>query len=176
MVGAALGLPPIAGPFVFSAAGLFLAALLLFVGLRPDPLLLARRLASDAEGTGAVPTRGTIRSGLSAIRSSPRAVLAVAAVVAAHGVMVAVMSMTPLHLQQLIGGAHPGHHSTVTGSADALVVIGVTISLHIAGMFALSPVWGWLTDKAGRLPTIAMGHGLLLAAVMVAGMGQSRSL
>ncbi|TVU66312.1 MFS transporter [Paenarthrobacter nitroguajacolicus] len=175
VVGAALGLPPIAGPFVFSAAGLFLAAVLLFVGLRPDPLLLARRLASTAKGAsdpGEQPVRGTIRSGLRAVRSSPLAILALAAVVAAHGVMVAVMSMTPLHLQQLVGGSHEGHHGGTTDSTDALVVIGLTISLHIAGMFALSPVWGWLTDKAGRLQTIAMGHGLLLVAVFIAGFGQ----
>ena len=51
-VGAALGLPPIAGPFVFSAVGLFLAAGLLFAGLRPDPLLLSRRLARQADASG----------------------------------------------------------------------------------------------------------------------------
>ena len=173
-VGAALGLPPIAGPFVFSAVGLFLAAGLLYAGLRPDPLLLSRRLArqTDVSGEpGPQPVRGTIRSGLRAVRSSPQAILALAAVVAAHGVMVAVMSMTPLHLQQLVGGSHEGHHGT-TDSTDALVVIGLTISLHIAGMFALSPLWGWLTDKAGRFQTIAMGHGLLLVAVFIAGFGQ----
>lgn len=174
-VGAALGLPPIAGPFVFSAVGLFLAAGLLFAGLRPDPLLLSRRLASEADVSGVPgerPVRGTIRSGLRAVRSSPKAMLALAAVVAAHGVMVAVMSMTPLHLQQLVGGSHEGHHGGTTDSTDALVVIGLTISLHIAGMFALSPLWGWLTDKAGRFQTIAMGHGLLLVAVFIAGFGQ----
>ncbi|PRB36684.1 MFS transporter [Arthrobacter sp. MYb23] len=174
-VGAALGLPPIAGPFVFSAVGLLLAAGLLFAGLRPDPLLLSRRLARQVDASGqpaAQPVRGTIRSGLRAVRSSPRAMLALAAVVAAHGVMVAVMSMTPLHLQQLLGGSHAGHHGGTTDSTDALVVIGLTISLHIAGMFALSPLWGWLTDKAGRFQTIAMGHGLLLVAVFIAGFGQ----
>ncbi|MDR6987351.1 MFS family permease [Paenarthrobacter nitroguajacolicus] len=174
-VGSALGLAPIAGPFVFSAAGLFLAAVLLFAGLRPDPLLLSRRLALEAKGEGDAGTqtaRGTVRSGLRAVRSSPLAMLALAAVVAAHGVMVAVMSMTPLHLQQLVGGSHAGHHGGTTDSTDALVIIGITISLHIAGMFALSPLWGWLTDKAGRLQTIAMGHGLLLVAVFIAGFGQ----
>ncbi|MDR6436432.1 MFS family permease [Paenarthrobacter nicotinovorans] len=175
VVGAALGLPPIAGPFLFSAAGLLLASILLFAGLRPDPLLLSRKLAAQAAGntgTGGPAVRGTIRSGLRAVRQSPLAMLSLAAVVAAHGVMVAVMSMTPLHLQQLVGGSHAGHHGGATGSADALVVIGLTISLHIAGMFALSPLWGWLTDKAGRLQTIAMGHGLLLVAVFIAGFGQ----
>ena len=175
VVGEALGLPPIAGPFVFSAAGLFLAAVLLFAGLRPDPLLLSRRLAPSGEsGEPGRLARPGVPSGpgLRAVRSSPSAMLALAAVVAAHGVMVAVMSMTPLHLQQLVGGSPAGHHGGTTDSTDALVIIGLTISLHIAGMFALSPLWGWLTDKAGRLQTIAMGHGLLLVAVFIAGFGQ----
>ncbi|UXM89776.1 MFS transporter [Paenarthrobacter sp. JL.01a] len=176
VVGQALGLPPIAGPFVFSAGGLLLASVLLFLGLRPDPLLLARRLATAANGndSGGPTPRGTVASGLRAVRASRRAVLSLAAVVAAHGVMVAVMSMTPLHLQQLVAGSHEGHHGGSTDDTDALVVIGLTISLHIAGMFALSPLWGWLTDRAGRLQTIAIGHGMLLLAVLIAGLGQDQ--
>jgi MFS family permease len=106
-----------------------------------------------------------------AIRASRMALLAVAAVVAAHAVMVGVMSMTPLHLQHLVegpGASHAGH----TASGDVLVIIGFTISLHIAGMFALSPVMGWLTDKAGRTETIMIGCALLITAVIVAGFGQ----
>jgi MFS family permease len=175
VVGSALGMPPIAGPFVFSAVGLFLAAALLFFGLRPDPLLLSRSLAAEGSAGSTGQAKGSIRSGLAAIRSSRPALLALAAVVTAHGVMVAVMSMTPLHLQQLVTGvslssAH--EHGSLSDSTDALVVIGLTISLHIAGMFALSPVWGWLTDKAGRYFSIIAGHGLVLIAVAVAGLGQ----
>jgi len=79
--------------------------------------------------------------------------------------------MTPLHLQHLVEGPafHPGH----VAEGDVLVIIGFTISLHIAGMFALSPVMGWLTDKAGRIETIMIGFAMLVAAVVVAGFGQS---
>jgi len=209
VVGQALGLPPVAGPFVIAGAGLLLAAVLLFVGLRPDPLLLARELASreagadlraaqalqdkpaveplagpgvdGRAGTGpagsgpagqALHDGGTLARGLRAIRGSRTALLAVAAVVGAHAVMVGVMSMTPLHLQELVEGpdaSHAGH----TASGDVLVVIGFTISLHIAGMFALSPVMGWLTDRAGRAQTIMIGFSLLITAVAVAGFGQA---
>jgi MFS family permease len=55
---------------------------------------------------------------------------------------------------------------------DALTIIGFTLSLHIAGMFALSPLMGWLTDKVGRLGTIGLGYLLLIAAACVAGFGQ----
>ncbi|MBA4102534.1 MAG: MFS transporter, partial [Arthrobacter sp.] len=186
------------GPFVISGAGLLLAAALLFVGLRPDPLLLARELAAqqartglqDAQAVEQAPSPrlagrpgigpagqgahdgGTLARGLRAIRGSRTALLAVAAVVGAHAVMVGVMSMTPLHLQELVegpGASHAGH----TASGDVLVIIGFTISLHIAGMFALSPVMGWLTDKAGRAQTIMIGFTLLIAAVAVAGFGQA---
>ncbi|UVJ41477.1 MFS transporter [Arthrobacter sp. CJ23] len=175
VVGTALGLPAIAGPFVFSAAGLLLAAVLLFAGLRPDPLLLARKLRNGAAdgaaagASGAAPAKKrSLSEGMRAVRASPQASLALLAIVAAHGIMVAVMSMTPLHLQQMLGGSSAGHH----GGTDALVVIGFTISLHIAGMFALSPLMGWLTDRVGRTRTIAVGFVLLVLAVGLAGFGQ----
>ncbi|NUU32540.1 MFS transporter [Arthrobacter sp. C9C5] len=180
LVGQALGLPPISGPFVFSTAGLALAALLLFIGLRPDPLLLAARIrtADEEPAKGTAGTRGkhALRNGLRAVRSSPRARLALLAVVAAHGCMAAVMSMTPLHLQLLTEGPmapHAAEHAHAAGT-DVFVLIGFTISLHIAGMYALSPVMGWLTDRVGRLPVILLGHGLILLAVCVAGFGQAQ--
>lgn len=177
VVGAALGLPPVAGPFVISGAGLLVATVLVFAGLRPDPLLLARSLARKlapgqqaAAGKGQPAARRSLARGMQAIRASRTALLAVAAVVAAHAVMVGVMSMTPLHLQQLVEG--PSAHAVHAASGDVLVIIGFTISLHIAGMFALSPVMGWLTDKAGRTETIMIGFALLITAVLVAGFGQ----
>ncbi|SDO89486.1 Predicted arabinose efflux permease, MFS family [Arthrobacter sp. ok909] len=180
-VGEALGLPALAGPFLFSAAGLALAAVLLVIGLRPDPLLLAARLRAAGEPPAAKGTTGArrrhgLRAGLRAVGKSPRARLALFAIVAAHGCMVAVMSMTPLHLQLLAEGPMadmPAGH-VHAASTDVLVLIGFTISLHIAGMYALSPVMGWLTDKTGRLPVIILGHGLILLAVCVAGFGQQQ--
>lgn len=207
-VGQALGLPPVAGPFAISSAGLLLAIILVFAGLRPDPLLLARELAARAAGLAGRPhahtpryqnadhrdkaaygagvdpaagagtgTRrrrkpaGRLTTGLRAIHGSRMALLAVTAVVGAHAVMVGVMSMTPLHLQHLVEGPglpHAGH----AADGGVLVIIGFTISLHIAGMFALSPVMGWLTDKAGRTETIIIGFATLIAGVAVAGFGQ----
>ena len=204
-VGTALGLPPIAGPFVISGAGLLIATVLVFAGLRPDPLLLARELAAANSTTGTEQPRahepvasaagvpgagstgseaagpaaphppgavgGSLVRGLRAIRGSRTALLAVTGVVAAHAVMVGVMSMTPLHLQHLVEG--PGPHTGHGAEGDVLVIIGFTISLHIAGMFALSPVMGWLTDRAGRIETILIGFTVLVAAVAIAGFGQS---
>lgn len=163
-LGLLVGIPEIAGPFLFSAAGMAIALVLLWVGLRPDPLLTARAIL-DRPTAG--PVQRSLRAGLRAIRESRRASLGLLTVVSAHLVMVSVMSMTPVHLSHLdaIGDAHHG------SSTDLLAFIGFTISLHIAGMFALSPVMGWLTDRYGRVAVIVLGQGLLLTAVGIAGFG-----
>jgi MFS family permease len=164
-LGAALGLPESSGPFLFSMAGMAIGAALLLVSLRPDPLGYAR-----ARGGGdALPVnrRGTLRTGVAAIRNHPMAALGLAAVVGAQLVMVAVMSMTPVHLQAL---DHAGGHQH--SQTDTFAIIGFTISLHLAGMYALSPLMGWLTDRLGRARTIVAGQLVLLAATAVAGWGQ----
>jgi len=134
-LGAALGLPESSGPFLFSMAGMAIGAVLLLVGLRPDPLRYAR---SRGTGTGVgaytgdgpgetlpVRRRGTLRTGMAAVRQHPMAMLGLAAVVGAHLVMVAVMSMTPVHLQAL---DHAGGH--LHSQTDTFAIIGFTISLQ----------------------------------------------
>jgi MFS family permease len=175
----ALSLPETSGPFLFSMAGLAIGATLLFVGLRPDPLLVARSVAAGARTApvssgSAVPRMlrgGSLGAGLAAVRRSPMAQLGLVTVVGAHLVMVAVMSMTPVHLQAL-DHASGLHHS----DADTLAFIGFTISLHIAGMYALSPVIGLLTDRLGRPRMIMAAQLVLLAAVGLAGIGHGDQL
>ncbi len=143
-VGRALGVPELAGPVVFSLLAFTLAGTLTFLALRPDPL--PARLASDANE----PQR--LRDALPHVRGP--AATAVVAIASAHAVMVAVMSLTPVHMQD---------------HGAALEVIGLTISLHIAGMYALSPVMGWLSDTWGPGRTILLGQLVLVSAVVVAG-------
>jgi MFS family permease len=149
--------PTLASPFVFSAALFGFAALLLLLLLRPDPLLLAR--SADRAGTGESPGAGV---GMWAARlevlSRPAARLGVGAMAVGHLVMVAVMAMTPVHI---LGAGH--------SAGDTLRIVGVVLSLHIAGMFAFAPVTGWLTDRYGRRPVIIGGIALLLVACAVAG-------
>ncbi|MEW2374750.1 MFS transporter [Micromonospora sp. NPDC047812] len=158
------GLPTLAGPFAFSAVALVLAAGAILALLRPDPLLTARRLAATATPAAPVvvpaPTarRGAgMRAAWAVVRARPAARLGIVAVAVGHLVMVAVMVMTPVRL-------HEWHDD-----ADVLRVVGLVLSLHIAGMYALAPVAGWLTDRAGRRAVILGGVGLLLAACAVAG-------
>ncbi|MGH3931383.1 MAG: MFS transporter, partial [Pseudonocardiaceae bacterium] len=152
---AALGVPGIAGPFLLSGAAFGLAAMTVAVCLRPDPLHVV--WADAAQGrtdVSADPVPRHRRAGWRALCSSSGASLALAGIVLCHTVMVALMSMTPVHMDH--GGA-------------SLEVVGLVISLHIAGMFALSPLIGWFADRLGRVPVLALGAVLLVAAAVVAG-------
>ncbi|WP_228266338.1 MFS transporter [Ornithinimicrobium ciconiae] len=168
-----LGLPPLAGAWVFSAAGFVLAAVLVNVLLRPDPLLTARALAlpPPAKGVAVDPAptdapaddalartprvgqRGSVVHGARAILASPTVLLGTVTVTIGHVVMVAVMVMTPIHM------AH--------GHAE-VEVIGFVISMHILGMYGLAPVAGYLTDRRGSRPVILGGVGILVLACLLA--------
>jgi MFS family permease len=147
-----LGVPSLAGPFLLSLGVFGVSAALIGVLLRPDPLLTAR--AARGEDLTVRRPRISLRSSLRTVRSAPTALLGLGAVAVGHAVMVAVMTMTPVHMQH--GGA-------------TLQVVGVVISAHIAGMFALSPLVGVLSDRVGRRPVILLGCLLQLAACTVAG-------
>lgn len=142
-VARAIGIPELAGPQVFSAVAFSAAGLVTWVLLRPDPL--ARR---DA----AAPPPPRIAAALPHVRGTTA--IAIAAVALSHAVMVSVMALTPVHM---------------SGHGASLSIIGFTISLHIAGMFALSPLFGWTTDRWGAEPTILLGQAVLILACGIAG-------
>jgi MFS family permease len=152
------GIPTLAGPFLFSAALLALTTLLLLLFLRPDPAVVARGAASiPGTQSGNAPSNG-MRAALRVLGSRPPARLGVSAMAVGHAVMIGVMAMTPVHIR---GAGH--------GAARTLTIVGVVLSFHIAGMFAFSPVFGWLTDRFGRRPVIVAGIVLLLGACALAG-------
>ncbi|MET0978595.1 MAG: MFS transporter [Paeniglutamicibacter terrestris] len=176
VLGQGLGLPPMSGPFLFSLTGMVLAIVILNIGLRPDPIDVARAWEA-ADGTAPAPTapqvgrrRGSLAKGLAAVRATPGATLGISSIVVAHLVMVGVMSMTPVHLKDL--ATIPGHEMH-GGSTDILIVVGFVISLHIAGMYALSPFIGALADRIGHPRMMLIGQGTLVAAVLVCGLGAS---
>ena len=152
------GVPTLAGPFFFSALLFGLATLLLMLLLRPDPAVVART-ATEAPGAAAPDARRAgMGAALRAVVSHPSARLGVSAMATGHLVMIAVMAMTPVHIR---GAGHDAAHT--------LRIVGVVLSFHIAGMFAFSPIVGWLTDRFGRRPVILAGIALLLAACALAG-------
>lgn len=155
---ASRGIPTLAGPFVFSTVLFALAAALLFVGLRPDPLRVAQGAGLGAAGSSSPDAGGGMGAALRAVLANVDARLGIAATAVGHLVMVGVMAMTPVHI---LGAGH--------GSEQTLRIVGIVISLHVAGMYAFSPVMGWLSDRYGRRPVILGGIVLLLAACAVAG-------
>lgn len=157
-----LDIPELTGPFALGAVGMGLAALVIWVLLRPDPLLVARESAAEVARVAAASTSGGSTSGApgprarptvrQVLRERPAIAAAIAGLAAAHAVMISVMVMTPLHMEH--GGAE-------------LKVIGVVISLHVLGMFAFAPLVGIAADRLGRAPVLAAGGVVLLVSLVL---------
>lgn len=191
VVGRGFGVPDLGGPYLFSVVAYLLAGLLL-AALYRDPAdgaavagatagavtagggaaggEAADGAVADRTGTpgraavgqrgragGGVAPGGARRTGaLTALRwawAHPQARFAVVTTAAAHAVMIMVMVMTPVHMQH--GGM-------------SLQLVGIVISLHVLGMFALSPVFGWLADRFGPL-RVAVGGMTLQGLAVVLG-------
>ncbi|MFI0978920.1 MFS transporter [Streptomyces sp. NPDC021093] len=144
-------IPVTAAPFVWAAGIFLITGVVVAVLMRPDPLLTARALSPQEDDTAA---SRSLKAGVAAVKASPRARLALVTVAVTHTAMVSIMTMTPVHL---------GHHGA------GLQLVGLVISGHIAGMYAFSPVMGWLADQLGRLSVIGLAGGLLAVAALLAG-------
>lgn len=143
------GLPPLAGPYVLALVAYFVSAMVVLALLRPDPLLVARSRA----GVPSAPPKVPFAAALRAVGRSRPAVGAVVAMTTAQAMMMAVMSFTPVQMH--MGGA-------------MYSLIGLAISLHVAAMYGLAPVMGWLTDHFGRTETVRLGLLLTVAACVAA--------
>ncbi|MFJ2032245.1 MFS transporter [Streptosporangium sp. NPDC087985] len=147
-----LGIPHLAGPFLLAGAAYALAALVLAIWLRPDPLLLARTLhtqqtaGTDTAAAGSQPQKATQGRG-------PGVPLGALVMILTQLVMVAIMTMTPVHM-------HDHGHGTAAS--------GLVIAIHVAAMYLPSPLTGWLVDRYGRLKVAAASGITLLAAGIVA--------
>ncbi|TDO13188.1 sugar phosphate permease [Bacillus subtilis] len=145
-----IGVPSLAGPFILAAAAYILAGVVLFIMLRPDPLVIARTI----EATNPEPSdKGHLET--TEHTENKRGIIVGAAImVLTQIVMVAIMTMTPVHM------SHHGH---------GLGAVGLVIGFHIGAMYLPSLVTGVLVDKLGRTAmAIASGTTLLLAGLMAA--------
>ena len=145
----AVDLPPLSGPFLLAAAAYLAAGAVLVALLRPDPFLVARQL--DA--------RVAVRAGTDAAdRAVPAlgagVVVGATVMVLTQIAMVAIMTMTPVHMR-----AH-GH---------GLGEVGLVIGIHVGAMYLPSLLTGVLVDRIGRVPmAVAAGVTLLVAGVTAA--------
>ncbi|MFE5335078.1 MFS transporter [Isoptericola sp. NPDC056573] len=143
-----LGLPALAGPFLLAAVAFLAAGGTLFAFLRPDPFLVAKALARAGVTEPAGADDGSPRP---ARRVPAGVVVGATVMVLTQIAMVAIMTMTPVHMR---------------GHGHDLSDVGLVIGIHVAAMFLPSLVTGVLVDKVGRLPmAVASGVTLLLAGI-----------
>lgn len=145
-----IGVPSLAGPFILAAAAYMLAGVVLFIMLRPDPLVIARTIEAaneepDDKGHLAAAEHTENKKGI---------IVGATVMVLTQIVMVAIMTMTPVHMR------HHGHD---------LGAVGLVIGFHIGAMYLPSLVTGVLVDRLGRTAmAISSGTTLLLAGVIAA--------
>jgi MFS family permease len=148
-----------ASAFLISVAGYAIAAFLVALFLRPDPLTIARALQAAADGGRPAAAARTLRDILGDVRVQ----VAFATLAVSQFVMISTTSTSPVYLHD------QGYH---------VQTIGLAVSLHLAGMYVASPLAGILCDRFGRLAIIALGAALLIVAVALAGLapGSDRTL
>ena len=142
-LGEDLGLPPYAGAYLLPVIFVGAAAILSFSMLRPDPYSLADRSALEDDDRHADGTS------IERILRKPNVAVAIVALVTGQVVMVLIMTMTPLHM---------------TSNGHGLTAVGLVISTHTFGMFALSPISGRLTDRFGSLRVVMVGLAVIAFA------------
>ncbi|MGI8414966.1 MAG: MFS transporter [Nakamurella sp.] len=153
------GLPDLSGGFLISAAVLGLGAVAMWVFMRPDPLLTAQRHAPGMMSN--TRKQRSLSVTMKAVSESPVTRLAFVTVVLGHTVMAAVMTMTPVHMAD---------------HGASLNLIGLAISVHVLGMYGLSPLVGIISDRWGRIPAILIGQGCFVASALIAGLSGTSTI
>ncbi len=146
----AVGFPALAGPYLVPVLFVAIAAILSFVLLRPDPYAIADASAPRRDERAA---SGAQNHTVWEMLRRPGVTAAIVALVVGQFVMTLIMTMTPLHMTQ------HGH---------GLGAVGVVLSAHSLGMFALSPLSGRLTERVGPVRTIFLGTTILAVSGILA--------
>ncbi|MFI6033276.1 MFS transporter [Streptomyces sp. NPDC051315] len=154
-----LGIPALAGPFLLAGVAYALAALVLTLRLRPDPLLLARSL--DLERRTAAEAAGATGDAAPVPERGPGLIPGALTMILSQLVMVAIMTMTPVHMLD------HGHGTAASG---------FVIALHVGAMYLPSPLTGRLVDRHGGIPVAAASGLTLLAAGIVAAVAPGDSV
>jgi MFS family permease len=143
---AGLGLISLNGPYLMGLAFFLIGGLVVAIGLKPEPLEIARELDADDPLGG---LQDIQNQRLGEIFRRPGVFVATLSMVIGQLVMVMLMVITTLHMRNL------GH---------SLGQISIVIAGHTLGMFAFSVLSGRLADRFGREPIIQVGALVLLVA------------
>lgn len=153
----ALNLDVDTGPYLIGAMFYGIATGIAFLLLRPEPMLIAREIASDEQKANVNYVETSARPVTQLLRL-PRVQLAVLSMLISQMVMVTLMVITPLHM------SHHNHDN----SAVSLVIMA-----HTLGMFGLSSLTGHLIDRYGRVPMMIAGAATLIMAALVSPLSTS---
>lgn len=156
VVSDATGLSVYAGTFLIGAVFLAIAGVIVFLVMRPDPLLTLQEVTPAAAPKVPGRKRGTIRRAFAELRTNKPARIAVIAILTAQIVMVSIMTMTPVHIMHLESGS--------------VNQVGITISLHVLGMFAFAPLVGWVVDRFGSRLAMWAGIGIFMLSLIAGAM------
>ncbi len=140
----------LAGAYLVSLLLFAIAAVVVFIWLRPDPREIGKLVAEKYPDT--IVRSRTVRS-MWQIFSQPAARVALVSMVLGQMVMVLVMVITSLHMRD---------HNHMLGD------ISIVISAHTVGMYAFSIISGRLADSWGRKPVIITGAATLVLACLAA--------
>lgn len=157
-LGAALGMNELAGPYLISMAAFGLATLVastLTKKIKPGAAEAVAESTDSAESSDSAVEPPTMKLGpaLRFALARPVPLFAMITIIAGQMMMTNVMVMTPVHMD---------HQEFSLGA------IGIVVSVHIAGMYALSPVFGWMADRFGPGTVIASG-GVVFATAITLG-------
>ncbi len=155
---ASIGIPVLTGPFLLAAVAFLLAGLIIWISLRPDPLVIAKAIAAAQPSQAAADAAAPPSAGMKDRRG---VIVGATVMVLTQIVMVAVMTMTPIHMM------HHGH---------GLGAVGFVISVHIGAMYVPSLFTGVLTDKIGRIAMAVIAGVILLASGLLAAAAPADSI
>lgn len=144
------GIDELAGAYLVSLVLFAIAAVVVFIGLRPDPREIGKLVAEKYPDTI---VRSRVVRNMRQIFSQPAAMVALISMVLGQMVMVLVMVITSLHMRD---------------NDHMLGDISIVISSHTFGMFAFSIISGRLADRWGRGQVIMVGSATLVLACIAA--------
>jgi MFS family permease len=133
-----LGRSELAGGFMVGAVFMAAVTVLYLIALPAVPA--SRSVASSLD---------TRRANLRGALTRPSVRVAMTALVGSQVVMVTIMAAAPLHVS---------HHGPALGE------VGLVMTAHTLGMYALAPVIGRTADRRGATPMLLSGMALLGAA------------